>query len=150
MHRRVCSHWNVAWPDVFLCKEWRCCVKEMFFKCCRWSFKCGQGRLLGFFSYTQAISQLNVLLFLSQTIQRLKLVCFTSCQLLWKCKSLIDWDVCWPTIALVPCIIYHLFCFSKFWVDCPISPFLVFVLDCIASRNWGFDRKNAAVNKTNG
>lgn len=46
-----------------------------------------------------------------QTIQWLNIFfCFTPCKILWKCKSLIGWDACWPTIALVVwCIIYHLF-----------------------------------------
>lgn len=34
-------------------------------------------------------------------------------------------------------------------MNCLVPPFLLFfVLDCIVNWNWGFDRKNAAVNKT--
>lgn len=51
----------------------------------------------------------------------------------------------------VICIITHhlyILCFFEWIVLFPYCfVFCLFVLDCILSRRWGFDHKNAAVNK---
>jgi len=108
-------HWSVAWTDLFLCKESGSVVQN-YYMCCRWSFKCGpgQGRLFGGFFFLSHTLVIDVLFFLSQTIQWLKMLfCFTPCKILWKCKSLMGRDACWPTIALVVlCIMYHLLVLS--------------------------------------
>lgn len=109
-------HWSVAWTDLFLCKDSGSVVLLQVFVGEVLSVNQDKADCLEvffyFFSHTLAITTLDVLFF-PQTIQWLKMFfCFTPCKILWKCKSLIGWDACWSTIALVVrCIIYHLFFF---------------------------------------
>lgn len=100
---------------------------------CKRYYNCGLSRLFRVFSDTQAISQLDVLFFLFR--QSGDWFSFNSMVDLWKCiyvkcNKRLDRLRCMLAYSspIVLCIIYHLyFCFSRFWVDCLVTPFLLFL-----------------------